>query len=92
MAIEPRQIWLVLREHEGFAAAHGFPSQFERLREQGYDWFINGLSEWATEDIFARLRERGVDTDADRFRGQAESAGRCDRLEEAWRRDLNLPE
>ncbi len=47
-------------------------------------WSLNGLSDWTTDAIFAKLRELGVDTDAERFRTQAMEAGSFNALADKW--------
>ncbi len=57
----------------------------ERQRQEGYGWRVDGLAEWSTEAILAKLRELGADVDADRFREQAKEAQSCKNLRELWR-------
>lgn len=52
--------------------------------EQGFGWRYDGLGDWRTEDIFAKLRELGIETDADSFRSQAAEAGGPEALTDLW--------
>lgn len=48
----------------------------ERLPGEGIHPFaLEDYSDWSTEDLLAGLRRYGVDTDAERFRGQVLAAG-----------------
>jgi tetratricopeptide (TPR) repeat protein len=64
------------------------PSQ-PRQQEQSNDLsnddgWDDDVDQWSTDAIFRRLRAIGVDTDADRFRGQAIAAGDIRPLQDAW--------
>ena len=64
-----------------------FAKTIEKHRRLGYGWRYDGVDDWSTEAIFAKLRGLGIDTDAGRFRQQATTAGCIDAL-----RDLGQPD
>lgn len=48
------------------------------------EWRYEGLGVWSTEDIFTKLQELGIETDAASFRLEALKAGGPDALSDAW--------
>jgi hypothetical protein len=56
----------------------------ERQRRLGFGFRWDGLGDWQTDAIFAKLREWGVDTSLDQFPIQAKSAGQPSVLYEQW--------
>ncbi len=56
----------------------------QRQRLMGLGWRYDGLGDWTTEALFAKLHELGIDTDRARFADQAKQAGRCSVLREEW--------
>ncbi|MCH7945562.1 MAG: hypothetical protein IIC73_06050 [Armatimonadetes bacterium] len=90
MNVTPRQVHLVLKQALEDGTDEKLTEQARRHREEGFGWRYDGLAEWTTNAIFEKLRELGVDTDADRFADQARVATRCMTLEENWREGLAL--
>ncbi|MFQ5472928.1 MAG: hypothetical protein ACE5FA_08610, partial [Dehalococcoidia bacterium] len=86
----PRQVHLVIKQALEDGTDEKLTEQARRFREEGLGWRYDGLADWTTNAIFDRLRELGVDTDADRFAEQARTATRCMMLEENWREGLAL--
>jgi hypothetical protein len=84
MTLSQRHVYLILQEALREGKDQQLLAQAERMRKEGFGWRYDGLADWSTESIFARLRELGVDTDESRFREQAREAGRCKHLEERW--------
>jgi hypothetical protein len=62
-------------------------AQAQRIRRQGFGWRFDGLGNWSTADIFARLQKLGIAADEAGFREQALRARRPEHLEEQWRGD-----
>ncbi len=90
MDVTPRQVHLVLKQALEDGTDEKLAEQARRFREEGLGWRYDGLADWTTNAIFERLRELGVDTDADRFADQARIAARCMALEENWREGVAL--
>ncbi len=90
MNVSPRQVYLVLKQAIEDGTHEKLTEQAQRHREEGLGWRYDGLADWTTNAIFEKLRELGVDTDADRFADQAHVATRCMALEETWRKGLSL--
>jgi len=90
MNVTPRQVHLVLKQALEDGTDEKLIEQAQRFREEGFGWRYDGLADWTTNAIFERLRELGVDTDAERFAEQARTATRCMMLEESWREGLAL--
>ncbi len=67
MNITPRHVHLVLRQALEDGTDEKLTEQARRFREEGFGWRYDGLADWTTNAIFEKLRELGVDTDADRF-------------------------
>jgi len=57
----------------------------QRQRQMGLGWRWDGLGNWTTGAIFAKLRELGIDTDSERFADQAKQARNCSTLRESWK-------
>ncbi len=77
----PRQVHLVLKQAIEDGTDRKLTEYAQRHRDEGLGWRYAGLGDWTTNAIFERLRELGVDTDADRFADQARIATRCMTLE-----------
>jgi len=86
VTLSQRHVYLILQEALREGKDKKLLAQAEKLRSEGFGWRYDGLADWSTADIFAKLREIGADSDAARFREQAQSAGRPQHLEELWRR------
>lgn len=56
----------------------------ERQRRLGFGFRWDGLGDWQTDAIFAKLREWGVDTSVEQFPVQAKAAGEPSELYEQW--------
>ncbi|MGD0093656.1 MAG: SEC-C domain-containing protein [Planctomycetota bacterium] len=56
----------------------------ERQRRQGFGFRWDGLGDWTTDAIFAKLREWGVATSLEQFPAQAKAAAQPDTLYEQW--------
>ncbi len=56
----------------------------QRQRQIGLGWRYDGLGNWTTEALFAKLHELDIDTDRECFADQAKQAGRCSVLRENW--------
>ena len=56
----------------------------QRQRQMGFGWRYDGLGDWTTEAIFAKLHELDIDTDRERFADQAKQAGSCSVLRQNW--------
>ena len=89
MTLSQRHVYLMLQEALREGKDKKLLAHVEKLRSEGYGWRYDGLADWSTSDIFAKLSELGVDADATRFREQAERAGRPKHLEDAWRGSRN---
>ena len=89
MNISARQVYLVLKQAAERGDDEELTLQMRRDRAEGFAWRYDGLDDWPTETILAKLRELGIDTDADRFAEQAQSAERCMVLYEKWLQDLD---
>ena len=87
MTLSQRHVYLILQEALREGTDKQLLAQAEKLRSEGFGWRYDGLANWSTPDIFAKLCEIGVDVDATRFHEQAQNAGRPKHLEESWRRD-----
>ena len=57
----------------------------ERQRRLGFGFRWDGLGDWTTEALFAKLREWGVATSLGQFPAQAKAAGQPAVLYEQWR-------
>ena len=57
----------------------------QRQRQMGFGWRWDGLGDWTTEAIFAKLQELGIDTDRERFADRAKEARNCSTLRENWK-------
>ncbi len=79
-----RQVYLLCKRMAGDPTDVEFRRQVQQQRDAGLGWRYDGLKDWSTESIFARLRAIGVDTDEARFVDQAMQAGRCRTLEQSW--------
>jgi len=90
MNVTPRQVHLVLKQALEDGTDEKLTEQARRFRAEGFGWRYDGLADWTTNAIFEKLRELGVDTNADRFAEQARVATRCMTLEENWREGLGL--
>lgn len=89
-----RQLFSVVREAIKRGDDKKLLAAVEQHRWCGFGWRFDGLSDWATDAIFNKLQELGVDVDAARFREQARAAGRCGALCDVWMRtfDARHPE
>jgi hypothetical protein len=56
----------------------------QRQRQMGFGWRWDGMGDWTTEAIFAKLHELGIDTDPERFAAQAKQSGGCSALRDSW--------
>jgi tetratricopeptide (TPR) repeat protein len=63
-----------------------FVRDIDRQRDDGFGWRFDGIDDWSTDAIFAKLHELGIDTDAGRFRDQARAAGQFKTLDDDWDR------
>ncbi|MEK6677581.1 MAG: SEC-C metal-binding domain-containing protein [Planctomycetota bacterium] len=82
--INRRQVRRVLQQSVKAGKNEDLLLTAERHRKQGFAWRYDGLTEWSTDAIFAKLHELGVNTDPQRFREQAQAARRPMSLEEQW--------
>jgi tetratricopeptide (TPR) repeat protein len=57
--------------------------------DPGMEWNLEGLEDWTTDAIIAKLRELGVDVDAERFVQQAREAGGFEKLIRRWIEQLS---
>ncbi len=84
MEMSLRQIHQISRQAAQKGGDPAFAAVVKRHRREGLGWRYDGLGDWSTEAIIAKLRELGVDTDASRFPDQARAAGRPAVLYDRW--------
>lgn len=89
MHLSERHVYLTLQDALRRGSDKRLRAHVESVRKQGFGWRFDGLGDWPTERIFAKLNEIDIDTAPDRFRDQALRAGRRKRLVELWRGDKN---
>lgn len=88
MAIAARVVQRLVRRRLESDGDDEFRASANAQRGKGFGWRFDGLGDWSTEQIFAKLAALGVDTDAERFRAQAESAASHTKLARRWGRAL----
>jgi len=76
MNINHRQVHLIVKQALRNGDDEALTKDVERHRKEGFGWRYDGLSDWSTDAICAKLQELGVDTDEQRFREQAQAAER----------------
>jgi len=84
MNISMRQIIAIGRQSDRHNAFPELAPIIESDRREGLGWRYDGLGDWSTDAIFAKLQELGVDTSEGRFRAQTEAAGPPLVLYEGW--------
>lgn len=90
MALSVRHVHLILQRAIKERKDPELITYAEQQRKDGFGWRYDGLGDWSTDDVFTKLRELGIDTDADQFYQQAETAQSCKNLWEGWRETVDL--
>lgn len=88
--INYRTVHLLCKQMSNDPTHADFHAAVLRHREMGLGWRYDGLKDWATEAIFEKLRELGIDADAESFPEQARQAGRCRALRDRWTGQMSL--
>jgi len=63
MNINHRQVHLIVRQALPNGDDETLAKDVEQHRKDGCGWRYDGISDWSTDAIFAKLQALGVDTD-----------------------------